>query len=190
LPHTARAAAYDEGEGARCHQRMWSSSVAGPGHRGGCGRSPELPRWRCWPAWQSPAPGRTTPPLPHRRGRWRRGLRPGGPRPRGRADRPSTCRRSTWPGSASMCTAGCWSVTLGCGRSPSAAPSPGRCRGCQSTAGWSPAWSLGWAPPTPSARPALVPAPRCGSTGSWLALPSGCASPRTPCSAAPTVRGR
>ena len=51
LPDTARAAAYGEGEVALCHQVMCPSSVAGPGHRGGCGRSPELPRWQCWPAW-------------------------------------------------------------------------------------------------------------------------------------------
>ncbi len=119
LPNTARAAAYDEGEVALCHQVICPSSVAGPGHRGGCGRSPEWPRWRSWPAWWSPGPGRTTPPVPRRRGRrrpahrWfpgrahrRRGLRPGGLRPRGRADRPSTCRRSAWPGSTPMFTAG------------------------------------------------------------------------------------
>ena len=98
------------GEVAQCHQTMWSSSVAGPGPRGGCGRSPPLPWWRCWPVWWSSVPGRTGPLLPRGRGRRRpphgrlaartyqwEGLRSRGLRSRSRADRLLICRRSGWP---------------------------------------------------------------------------------------------
>ena len=75
---------------------MWPSSVAGPGHRSGCGRSLELSLPRGWPTWSSLTLGHTTPQRPgvqsHRQPPRRRfaghpyqrgGLRPGGPRPRG-----------------------------------------------------------------------------------------------------------
>jgi hypothetical protein len=77
-----------------------------PARRGGCGRSPRLPSWRCWSAWSSPAPGRTTAPLPRRRpqqcqflaGACRsRRLWHSRPRPRERADRPSTAAGGLGP---------------------------------------------------------------------------------------------
>src|SRR5215471_1973415 len=104
------AIAYDEGRGCVVRSDDVVEFGGWPGPRGGYGRSPQLPWWRCWSAWWSPAPGRTGPLL--RRGRGRRrpphgrlaartyqreGLRPRGPRSRSPADRSPTCRRSAWP---------------------------------------------------------------------------------------------
>src|SRR6266567_1094064 len=47
-------------------------------------------------AWRSKSPAAAPAPLrgpPYQPG----GLRPGGPRPRARADRPPTCHKSAWP---------------------------------------------------------------------------------------------
>ena len=155
---------------AKWNQRMWLSSAAGPGHRVGCGWSPELPLWQCWPGrWWPPALGRTTPPLPRRRpqqrqfpapARQRRGLRPsGGPRRQARAGRPATCRCPI-PASRAPC---------GCGTRPPAAPPARLCTSAPPIL----AACSGWrSVPMASCWPAPPATAPCGC-GTWpLAAPS------------------
>jgi len=153
LPPTMRAG------GVKWNQRVWRNSAAGPGHRGGCGWSPELLLWRSWPGtWWSPALGRTTPSLPHRRPQQRQ-FPSGGLRPQARAGRPATCR----------CLPAASRAPSGCGTRPPVAPSARRCTPAPPTL----AACSGWrSVPMASCWPA-PPATAPFGCGTWpLAAPS------------------